>query len=106
MENMCLDKIGDISTLNGDSLKLVNKFTYLGSSESSTENDITMRLIKAYTAIDRLSIKWKSNLSDKIKSSDRVHNTIWVHHIDDTKAYRERTKRELHENGTSHIDKS
>ena len=31
---------GDISTLNGSSLKLVNKFSYLGKNVSSTENDI------------------------------------------------------------------
>ncbi len=31
-EYMCFNQTGDISTLNGSSLKLVNKFTYLGSS--------------------------------------------------------------------------
>ena len=46
---------------------LVDKFTYHGSSVSSTENDINMQLAKACTAIDRLSIIWKSDLSDKIK---------------------------------------
>ena len=58
-----------ISTLDGTSLKLVDKFTYLGSSVSSTEKDIDTRLTKAYTAIDRLSIKWKSYLTDKMKRS-------------------------------------
>ena len=37
------------------------------SSVSSTENDINMRLAKAWMAIDRLSIIWKSDLSDEIK---------------------------------------
>ena len=41
----------------------------LESSVSSNENDINMRLAKIWTAIDMLSIIWKSNLSDKIKSS-------------------------------------
>ena len=45
------------------------KFTYLGSSVSSTEKDIDTRLTKAWTAIDRLSIIWKSNLTDKMKCS-------------------------------------
>ena len=54
---------------DGTSLKLVDKFTYLGSSVSSTEKDIDTRLTKAWTAIDRLSIKWKSNLTDKMKRS-------------------------------------
>ena len=49
------------------SLKSLDKFTYLGNSISSTENDINMWLPKAWTAIDRLLIIWKSDLSDKIK---------------------------------------
>ena len=49
--------------------KLVDKFTYLGSSVSSTEKDIDTRLTKAWTAIDRLSIIWKSDLTDKMKRS-------------------------------------
>ena len=36
-EYMCFNQRGNISTLNGGSLKLVNNFTYLGSSISSTE---------------------------------------------------------------------
>ena len=50
-------------------LKLVDKFTYLGSSVSSIEKDIDTRLTKAWTAIDRLSIIWKSALTDKMKRS-------------------------------------
>ena len=38
-EYMCFNQTGDISTLNGSSLKLVDKFTYLGSSVTSTETD-------------------------------------------------------------------
>ena len=53
-EYMCFNQRGDISTLNGSSLKLVGKFTYLGSSVSSNETDINTRLAKAWTAIDRL----------------------------------------------------
>ena len=66
---MCDNQTGDISTLDGTSLKLVEKFTYLGSSVSSTEKDIDTRLTKAWTAIDRLSIIWKSVLADKMKRS-------------------------------------
>ena len=68
-EYMCFNQAGDISTLDGTSLKLVDKFTYLGSSVSSTEKDINMRLTKAWTAIDKLSIIWKSDLTDKMKHS-------------------------------------
>ena len=66
---MCYNQTGNITTLDGASLKLVDKFTYLGSSVSSTENDIDTRLTKAWTAIDRLSIIWKSDLTDKLKRS-------------------------------------
>ena len=68
-EFMCFNQKGDISTLDGNSLKLVDKFTYLGSSVSSTEKDIDTRWTMAWTVIDRLSIIWKSNLTDKMKRS-------------------------------------
>ena len=68
-EYMCFNQAGDISTLDGTSLKLVDKFTYLGSSVSSTEKDSDTRLTKAWTAIDKLSIIWKSDLTDKMKRS-------------------------------------
>ena len=68
-EYMCYNQTGNIATLERASLKLVDKFTYLGSSFSSTENDIDTRLTKTWTAIDRLSIIWKSDLTDKMKRS-------------------------------------
>ena len=68
-EYMCYNQTGDISTLDGTSLKLVDKFSYLGSSISSTEKDIDTRLTKAWTTCDRLSIIWKSDLTDKMKRS-------------------------------------
>ena len=46
-----------------------NKRSYLGSSVSSTEKDIDSRLTKAWTAINRLSIIWRSDLNDKMKRS-------------------------------------
>ena len=51
------------------SLKLEDKFTYLGSSVSSTKKDIDTQLTKAWTAINRLSIIWKSDLTDEMKHS-------------------------------------
>ena len=86
-EYMCYNQTGDISTLDGTSLKLVDKFTYLGSSISSTEKDIDTQLTKAWTTIDRLSIKWKSDLTDKMKHSFsqaavHVDTAIWIHYLD------------------------
>ena len=50
-------------------IKSEEKFTYLGRSVSSTEKEIDTRLTKAWTAIDKLSIMWKSDLIDKMKRS-------------------------------------
>ena len=68
-EYMCYNQTGNIATLDGASLKLVDEFIYLGSSVSSTEKDIDTRLTKTWTAIDWLSIIWKSDLTDKMKRS-------------------------------------
>ena len=68
-ECMCYNQTGDISPLDGTPFKLVDKFTYLGSSVSSTEKDIDTWLTKTWTAIDRLSIILKSDLTNKIKHS-------------------------------------
>ena len=69
MKYMCYNQTGDISTVNSSSLKLVDKFTYLGSSVSSTEIDINTRLAKTWTVVDRLSVIWKSDLTNKMKCS-------------------------------------
>ena len=68
-EYMCYNQTGDISTLDGTPLKLVDKFSYLGSNVTSTKKDIDTRLTKAWTAINRLSSIWKSDLTDKMKRS-------------------------------------
>ena len=56
LESMCFNQRGNISTLNGSSLKLLDKFTYLGSSVPSTEIDFKIRLAKAWTAIYKLFV--------------------------------------------------
>ena len=66
---MCFNQTGDISTLNSSSLKLVDKFTYLESSVSSTGTDNNTWLAKAWTAINRILVIWKSDQTDKIKCS-------------------------------------
>ena len=66
-EFMCFKQEGAISTLSDKSLKLIDKFVYLSSSISSTESDVNIFLAKLWTAINRLSIIWKFNLSNKIK---------------------------------------
>ena len=60
----------DISTRNGSSLKLVDKFTYLWSNVSSTETDIITLLAKVWTAIHRLLAIWKGKgMNSKVMDS-------------------------------------
>ena len=61
---MCFNQKGDISNVKNGYLESVDKFT--GSSISSIENDISMWLAKAWTAMNSLSHIRKSNLSNKI----------------------------------------
>ena len=68
-EYICFNQRGDFSTLNSSPLKLVDMFTYLGSSASSTETDINTQLAKAWAAIDRLSVIWNLDLTDNMKRS-------------------------------------
>ena len=86
-EYMCFNQGGDISTRKDGPLQLVDKFTYQGSSVSSTKNDINMQLAKAWTTFNRLSVIWKSDLTDKIKpiffsSIGRVDTAIGIYHMD------------------------
>ena len=53
---------GDISTLNGRPLKLVDKFTYLGSNISFTKIDVNINQVKTWTTIFRIC-----DLSNKIE---------------------------------------
>ena len=66
-EFMSFKKQGDISTLDGKPLKPVEQFTYLGSNISSTESDVNTRIGQAWSATNRLSAIWKSDLTDKLK---------------------------------------
>ena len=107
-EYMRFNQAGDISTLEGTSLKLVDKFTYRGSSVSSTEKDIDTRLTKARTGIDKLSIIWKSDYTDEMKQflpgSGRVDTAVWVHHLDTNKTAGEEARRQLHESVAGNIE--
>ena len=107
-EYMCYNQTGDI-TLEGTPLKLVDKFTYLGSSVESTENDIETRLTKAWTAINRLSIIWKSDLTDKMKRSffPAAVTSILLcgcTTMDANKTAGEEARRQLHKNAACNLE--
>ena len=58
---------GEIKDLKGTTLKEVEHFTYLGSNISSTEKDVMIRIVKAWSALNRLRTIWKSSLPDNTK---------------------------------------
>ena len=58
---------GSSSTLSGRPLKLEEKFTYLCSNISSTEDDVNIYLVKAWTSIDWLSNQSYGNLIHLMK---------------------------------------
>ena len=65
-EYICFKRAA-ISSLNVKPLKSMNQFTSFGSNILSTEIDVSIRLEKAWTAINFLSIIWKAYLYDDIK---------------------------------------
>ena len=65
---MCFNQ-GDAISLNVKPLKLVDQFTY----------NVNIYIGKAWTAIDKLYIKWKLDLSNKIEilpNCSHVSNTV------------------------------
>ena len=63
---MCFKQDGAVTTLNDKALKLGDFFTYLCSNITSTESDANIWII-TWSAIERSSVIWKSNLSNKVK---------------------------------------
>ena len=80
---------------------------HLGSSVSSAEKDIDTRLTKAWTAIDRLSIIWKSDLTDKMKRGffqAAVVSILLYGCTTWTLTPGEEARRQLHKNAASNIE--
>ena len=59
---ICLKQDVAISILNV--FKIIDYFLSLGSNISSTKINVNISIGKPYTAVDRLSIIWKSNVYD------------------------------------------
>ena len=69
-ELMCYhQKDEPIKTINNLNLKKVNNFNYLGNSIASTEKDVLIHISKAWNALDKLNVIWKSNLNKQIKKN-------------------------------------
>ena len=75
------------------------------------ENDINMWLAKVWEAINRLSIMWKLNLSDKIKNNFfhaclfHDHTTIGTNYMD-TKCIKKMAGWQLDKNDTRYIEQA
>ena len=72
------------------------------------KKDIDTRLTNAWTAIDKLSVIWKSDLTNEMKtqflpSSGRIDTAVWMHHLDANKTVGEEARRQLHKNVASNI---
>ena len=57
-----------INSLNGEQIKSVDDFKYLGSWIDNTYKDIKVRKAQAWVACNRLNKIWKSNLSRNLKT--------------------------------------
>ncbi|XP_071944095.1 uncharacterized protein [Antedon mediterranea] len=67
-ESMSVNCQGQIKTSSGYALKQVDQlFTYLGSNIASTTKDVDIRISKAWSALKRLTVVWKSNISNNMK---------------------------------------
>ena len=66
---MYLKILGAISTESDESLKLEDQFICFGSHISSTESDVDIYLIKAWNALNRLSI---TGWNDKIVALEKT----------------------------------
>ena len=62
---------GDIFSLNDNTLKLVDKFIYIGSYISSTESDLNKPIVKPLNSVDKFSILC---ISDRTKQG-YIHTT-------------------------------
>ena len=54
-------------SLNGEAIKNVLDFKYLGSYIASTDNDVSIRIGKAWAVLNNLNKIWTSNLSIRLK---------------------------------------
>ena len=61
-----------MKSLNGEAIKNVLDFKYLGSYIASTDNDVSIRIGKAWAVLNNLNKIWTSNLSIIIKTQKKL----------------------------------
>ena len=60
---------GNMKSKNGNIIKQVENFKYLGSYIGSTEKDIEILIAKAWSALNSMHTIWKSKMSENLKRS-------------------------------------
>ena len=60
--------ISEIKFVNGEKIKNVEDFKYLGSWTNNTQKDIKVRIAQAWVACNKLSKIWKSNFNRSLKT--------------------------------------
>ena len=66
-EFIAYNQTGAIKLKGGHPIKRVTEFSYLGSNIHSTGKDIEIQKVKAWKALDGLTVIWKSSLPDHLK---------------------------------------
>ena len=56
-----------LQTMSGNSIDVVSDFKYLGSWVSSSDHDIKVRKVLAWTALNNMSKIWRSDLPRELK---------------------------------------
>ena len=59
--------VARMAYIHGKLVKVVDNFTYLGSEIASTQKDVNCRIGKAWTALNKLDLIWKSSLPQNLK---------------------------------------
>ena len=66
-QNFNINTDHKVRSVKGTQLKSVDNYTYLGSEISSMDKEIKIRIAKSWSALDKLSSIWKSNLTATLK---------------------------------------
>ena len=82
-----------LKSISGDTIAAVEDYLYLGAWMSSSEQDIHMRKALAWSACNKLSKIWKSDLSRYIKVRLAIVESILLYGSETWTLTKELTKR-------------
>ena len=107
-EYMCFNQTGDISILNGSTLKLVNKFTYLGSLSHQPRQTSTRDLQRHGQLTIVFGSYWSLTWPIKLSTVSSKQWSCWYCYLDvphdAKKKDGEKAWQQLHNNAASNIE--